>query len=44
MLLESENNSGKLPIISGNFKTAGNVKITLLTTPNKFHSVMRLKV
>ena len=43
MFLEWENNSGKLKIISGNFKTAGNFKITLLTTSSKFHSAMWLR-
>ena len=32
MFLELGNNSGKLQISAGNFKTAGNFKITLLTT------------
>ena len=36
MFLESENNNGKLQIISGKFQSSGKFQ-TLLTTSNKFH-------
>ena len=42
MFLEWENNSGNYKSSAGNFKTARNLKITLLKTSSKFHWAMWL--